>query len=51
MRRAVNGTGTAGWIYKRAIERGNLLVAETTRRTEVPRPTLGELFELRGSSH
>jgi hypothetical protein len=32
-------------IYQRAIERGNLLVAETTLR-ELGRPTLGELLEL-----
>ncbi len=31
--------------YRRAIERGNLLVAETTLR-ELGRPTLGELLEL-----
>ncbi len=32
-------------IYQRAIERGNLLIAETTLR-ELGRPTLGELLEL-----
>jgi hypothetical protein len=32
--------------FQRAIEHGNLLVAETTLRTEIPRPTLGDLLEL-----
>ena len=32
-------------VYRRAIERGNLLVAEATLR-ELGRPTLGELLEL-----
>jgi hypothetical protein len=32
-------------IFQRAIERGNLLIAETTLR-ELGRPTLGELLEL-----
>ena len=27
-------------IFERAIEHGNLLVAETTLRAEIPRPTL-----------
>ena len=31
--------------FQRAIERGNLLIAETTLR-EIGRPTLGELLEL-----
>jgi len=33
-------------IFQRAIERGNLLVAETTLRGEIPRPTLRDLLEL-----
>ena len=33
-------------IYMRAIEHGNLLVAETTLRAEIPRPTLTDLLEL-----
>jgi hypothetical protein len=33
-------------IFQRAIEHGNLLVAETTLRTEIPRPTLPDLLEL-----
>ena len=33
-------------IFQRAIERGNLLVAETTLRAEIPRPTLLDLLEL-----
>ena len=33
-------------IYLRAIERGNLLVAEATLRGEIPRPSLGDLLEL-----
>jgi hypothetical protein len=33
-------------IFQRAIERGNLLVAEQTLRTEIPRPTLADLLEL-----
>ena len=38
--------GTPRAIYKRAIERGNLLVAEVTLRQEIPRPTLVDLLEL-----
>jgi hypothetical protein len=38
--------GHARSIYKRAIEHGNLLVAETTLRAEIPRPTLVDLLEL-----
>jgi len=30
-------------IFKRAIERGSLLVAETVLRAEIPRPTLSDL--------
>jgi hypothetical protein len=33
-------------VYERAIERGNLLVAETLLRSEIPRPTLTDLLEL-----
>ncbi len=33
-------------IFQRAIERGNLLVAEQTLRAEIPRPTLLDLLEL-----
>ncbi len=33
-------------IFRRAVERGNLLVAETTLRAEIPRPTLVDLLEL-----
>jgi hypothetical protein len=32
--------------FQRAIERGNLLVAETVLRGEIPRPTLLDLLEL-----
>src|SRR5438105_5367003 len=33
-------------IFQRAIERGNLTVAEATLRTEIPRPTLVDLLDL-----
>jgi len=33
-------------IFQRAIERGNLTVAEVTLRTEIPRPTLVDLLDL-----
>jgi hypothetical protein len=33
-------------IFQRAIERGNLAVAEATLRAEIPRPTLVDLLEL-----
>jgi len=33
-------------IFERAIERGNLGVAETVLRAEIPRPTLVDLLEL-----
>jgi hypothetical protein len=33
-------------IYQCAIERGNLAVAETVLRAEIPRPTLVDLLEL-----
>jgi hypothetical protein len=41
----VTAQGHPRAIYHRAIERGNLLIAETTLR-ELGRPTLGELLEL-----
>lgn len=40
---AVDGAGTS---FERAIERGNLAVAETTLRVEIPKPTLSDLLEL-----
>ena len=33
-------------VFQRAIKRGNLLVAETLLRTEIPRPTLVDLLEV-----
>jgi len=33
-------------VFGRAIERGNLLVAEATLRAEIPRPSLADLLEL-----
>jgi uncharacterized Zn finger protein len=33
-------------IFQRAIERGNLVVAEATLRTEISRPTLVDLLDL-----
>jgi hypothetical protein len=42
----VTGANHPRATYLRAIERGNLLVAEATLRAEVPRPTLGDLLEL-----
>ena len=33
-------------VFKRAIERGKLMVAEDTLRVEIPRPSLGDLLEL-----
>lgn len=33
-------------VFKRAIERGNLLIAETTLRVEIPQPSLVDLLEL-----
>ena len=38
--------GSSRAIFHRAIERGNLAVAETTLRAEIPRPTLVDLLEL-----
>jgi hypothetical protein len=44
-RRALTAQGHPRATFNRAIERGNLLVAETLLR-ELGRPTLGELLEL-----
>jgi hypothetical protein len=33
-------------IFQRAIERGNLVVAEATLRAEIPQPTLVDLLDL-----
>jgi len=33
-------------VFRRAVERGNLLVAENTLRVEIPRPTLVDLLDL-----
>jgi hypothetical protein len=42
----VTAQGHPRAVFQRAIERGNLLVAETTLRAEIPRPTLMDLLEL-----
>jgi len=42
----VTAQGHPRAIFERAIERGNLLVAETVLRAEIPRPTLLDLLEL-----
>jgi hypothetical protein len=42
----VTAQGHPRAIYERAIERGNLLVAETTLRVEIARPTLSDVLEL-----
>jgi hypothetical protein len=42
----VTAQGHPRAIFERAIERGNLLVAETVLRGEIPRPTLLDLLEL-----
>src|SRR5207237_7269757 len=42
----VTAQGSPRAIFDRAIERGNLAVAETTLRAEIPRPTLIDLLEL-----
>jgi hypothetical protein len=44
--RASRSQGHPRAVFQRAIERGNLLVAETTLRGEIPRPTLLDLLEL-----
>jgi hypothetical protein len=38
--------GSPRAIFERAIERGNVALAETTLRAEIPRPTLVDLLEL-----
>jgi hypothetical protein len=45
-RRTIIAQGNPRAVYERAIERGNLLVAETVLRSEIPRPTLADLLEL-----
>jgi len=42
----VTAAGHPRAIYQRAIERGNLGVAETVLRAEIARPTLTDLLEL-----
>jgi hypothetical protein len=42
----VTAQGHPRTIFERAIERGNLLAAETTLRSGIPRPTLVDLLEL-----
>jgi hypothetical protein len=42
----VTAQGHPQSIFRRAIERGNLYVAEATLRTEIPRPSLVDLLEL-----
>jgi hypothetical protein len=42
----VTEQGHPATIFRRAVERGNLLLAETTLRAEIPRPSLGQLLEL-----
>ena len=44
--RVVTAQGDPRAVFRRAIERGNLLVAEMTLRAEIPRPTLVDLLEL-----
>jgi hypothetical protein len=43
---ATTAQGQPRTIFIRAIENGNLLVAEATLRAEIPRPTLSDLLEL-----
>lgn len=43
---AITAQGNPRAVYERAIQRGNLLVAETVLRSEIPRPTLVDLLEL-----
>lgn len=45
-RRPLTQQGHPRSIFQRAIQRGNLLVAETVLRAEIPRPTLTDLLEL-----
>jgi hypothetical protein len=42
----VTAQGHPQTIYRRAIERQNLLVAETVLRVEIPRPSLVDLLDL-----
>jgi hypothetical protein len=42
----VTAKGHPRAIFERAIERGNLAVAETVLRSEIPRPTLVDLLVL-----
>jgi hypothetical protein len=42
----VTAQGHPRAIFQRAIERGNLAVAEVTLRVEIPRPTMLDLLEL-----
>jgi hypothetical protein len=42
----VTAQGHPRVIFQRAIEHGNLTVAEATLRTEIPRPTLVDLLDL-----
>jgi hypothetical protein len=44
--RTLTAQGHPRATFERAIERGNLLVAETTLRSEIRRPTLVDLLEL-----
>jgi hypothetical protein len=44
--RNVDGAGHPRAIFHRAIEHGNLAVAEATLRAEIPRPTLVDLLDL-----
>jgi hypothetical protein len=45
-RQRLTASGHPRTIFERAIQRPNLLVAETVLRTEIPRPTLRDLLEL-----
>lgn len=38
--------GNSRTVFERAIERGNLVVAEATLRAEIAQPTLADLLEL-----
>jgi hypothetical protein len=42
----ITAQGHPHTIFERAIAHGNLLAAETTLRSEIPRPTLVDLLEL-----
>jgi hypothetical protein len=42
----VTAQGHPRVIFQRAIEHGNLAVAEATLRSEIPRPTLADLLDL-----